>query len=140
MKLVTRKVRFHEIDAAQLVFFGTFMTYAHEAMEELFAELKDGYHGLVQTRKVGLPAVHVEADYRAPLRFGDTVDIEIRVSRLGKRSANITYRMIRHHDQVESALIQHTVVTTDLEQMCSCEMPVDVRAILEQHYDKPPTS
>lgn len=58
-------------------------------MEEAEAELLDRL-GLVKELYGHLPRVHVDMDYRFPLRFWDEVDVTVRVSELGRTS--ITYR------------------------------------------------
>ncbi|EYF01570.1 acyl-CoA thioesterase [Chondromyces apiculatus] len=136
MFVYRRMVRFEEVDAAGLVFFARFVGYAHEAMEQLFAPVEGGYAGLILARRVGLPAVRVEADHPAPVRYGDTLRIETTVARLGTRSATLRYRMFRASDEVLAAEIRHTVVTTDLEKLVSCAMPADVRAVLESHVEE----
>lgn len=129
-----RPIRFEEVDAAGLVFFARFAAYAHEAMERLFAPLEGGYPALILTRRIGLPAVRLEAEYAAPVRYGEALRIETTVARLGNRSATLRYRMIRG-DGTLCAELRHTVVTTDLDQVASCPMPEDVRAVLAAHLE-----
>ena len=124
-----RVVRFQDVDPAGLLYFPLFLSYAHEAMEELFGALNGGYVGLIQKRKIGLPAVRVETDFRAPLVYGDRVRIEVTVPRLGNRSLTLRYRFMRCHDETLAAEMLHTVVTTDLTQTKSCDMPQDVRDV-----------
>ncbi|AKT38996.1 acyl-CoA thioesterase [Chondromyces crocatus] len=131
-----RPVRFEEVDAAGLVFFPRFLGYAHEAMEQLFASLEGGYARLILERRVGLPAVRLETEFAAPVRYGETLRIETTVARLGNRSAVLRYRMIRQHDSVLAAEIRHTVVSTDLAGLVSCDMPPDVRAVFVAHLEK----
>jgi 4-hydroxybenzoyl-CoA thioesterase len=133
-----RAVKFEEVDAANIVFFARFVTYAHEAMEDFFGGLEGGYAGLILARRVGFPAVHVDIDFKAPARYGDVLRIETRVARLGNRSAVLWYRM--HHVEGGSlgrlaCDLKHTVVTTDLRTLTSCDMPADVRALLAQHLE-----
>ncbi len=135
MNSTERAVAFHEVDAAGLVFFPHFLTYAHEAMERLFGGLDGGYVALVTTRRIGLPAVHVECDFVAPLTYGDVARIETSVAKLGNRSMVLRYRVLRASDGRASAEIRHTVVATDLDRLESCAMPDDVRAIAEQHLE-----
>jgi 4-hydroxybenzoyl-CoA thioesterase len=130
-----RPIKFEEVDAANIVFFARFVTYAHEAMEHFFSALPGGYAGLILERRVGFPAVHVEITFTAPARYGDVLRIETRVARLGNRSAVLWYRM---HHVVSGRLaceLKHTVVTTDLGTLRSCDMPADVRALLAQHLE-----
>lgn len=140
MVIYERPIKFEEVDAAHIVFFARFAAYAHEAMEHLFAPLDGGYAGLVLARRIGLPAVRVEVDFPAPVRYGDALRIETSVARLGNRSATLRYRMIRARDSVLSADLRHTVVTTDLAALASCPMPDDVRAILAAHLDAVPAA
>ncbi len=134
-----RPVRFEDVDAARIVFFGRYFFYAHEAMEHFFAGLGGGYARLILERGVGLPAVDVSAEYHAPVRYGDVLHIQTTTARLGNRSAQLRYRMVVAADGVEAVTVLHTVVTTDLAAMESVDMPPDVRAILEAHLEPSPT-
>lgn len=138
MVSLDRPIRFEEVDAAGIVFFAHHLAYAHEAMERFFAPLEGGYAGLILGRRIGLPAVRVEADYKAPARYGETLRIETSVVRVGGRSATLRYRMLRAHDGVLSADLRHTVVTTDLVRLKSVPMPEDVRALLHAHLEIEP--
>lgn len=130
-----RAVRFHEVDPAGLLFFPHFLTYAHEAMERLFDPLEGGYARLVTERRVGLPAVAIHSDFRAPLRYGDTAVVETSVARLGNRSMTLRYLFVRESDRVLAAEVRHTVVTTDLALLQSCPMPDDVRRVAGAHLE-----
>lgn len=134
--LVTRRaVAFQEVDAAGLVFFPHFLTYAHEAMEQLFATLEGGYHRLVMQRRLGLPAVRVVVDYSAPLVYGDAARVETAVVHIGNRSLVIRYRFLRESDGVLVAVVRHTVVVTDLDQKKSAPMPDDLRHAAEAQFE-----
>jgi 4-hydroxybenzoyl-CoA thioesterase len=126
-----RPVGFEDVDAAGIVFFSRFFGYCHEAMEAMLAPLDGGYARLIVTRKLGLPAVHVEADFRSPLRFGDVVRIETTVERLGTSSVALRFDLARGADAI--ATIRHVVVLTNLETMRSAPLPDDVRAVLARH-------
>lgn len=135
MFVYEREIRFHEVDGAGLLFFPRFFTYAHEAMEGLFAPVDGSYAGLILDRRIGLPAVAVHSDFKAPLRYGDRVRVETRVTRLGSRSLELSYRFLRASDGVLSAEMRHTVVCTDLAAMKSTDMPEDVRAVAVAHLE-----
>lgn len=105
-------------------------------MERLFDALEGGYAGLVVGRGVGLPAVRVESEFKAPLALGESVRIETSVARLGNRSFTLRYRFVRANDGVLSAELLHTVVSTDLSGMKSCDMPDDVRRVVESHLER----
>lgn len=131
MHVYEREVRFEEVDAARIVFFARFMNYAHEAMESLLGGLDGGYVRLVNERRIGMPAVHVDADFRAPLRFGDAMRIETYAARIGNKS--VTYRYEFFKGTTHVATIEHVCAVTDLDAMKAIPIPDDVRALLERH-------
>lgn len=133
MIALTRPIKFEDVDAAGIVFFARYVTYAHEAMEHFFSALDGGYPRLIMERRIGLPAVHLDVSYRAPARYGDTLRIETTVDRVGNRSAVLRYRMILQGVERLAAEIAHTVVLSDLRTITSCDMPDDVRAQLLAH-------
>jgi len=135
VKRFSRPIRFEEVDAAGIVFFGRFLGYAHEAMEGFFSELEGGYPRLITVRKIGLPAVDVKMSFLAPARYGDVLAIDTTTAKLGSRSATLRYRMRREGDGVQVALVEHTVVTSDLTAMRSVDMPADVRSIFSAHLE-----
>ena len=135
MIVYERPIRFEEVDAARIVFFARYLNYAHEAMEHFFAGLEGGYPKLIVGREIGLPAVDVKMQFFAPVRYADALRIETTTARLGTRSATLRYRMFRASDGVQAALVEHTVVTTDLLAVESVEMPADVRAIFSAHLE-----
>ncbi len=135
MIVYERPIRFEEVDAAQIVFFARYLGFGHEAMEHFFAGLEGGYVALIRDRHVGLPAVDVRIRYFAPTRYGDVLHIETTTARLGGRSAVLRYRMRKAADDVVACEVEHTVVTSDLREVRSCDMPADVRAIFEAHLE-----
>lgn len=137
MFVYERPVRFEDVDAAQIVFFARYLHYCHEAMEALMGAADGGYPGMIMGRKIGLPAVRVECEYRAPLRFGDVARLHVTVPQLGNRSATLRYAIQRADSGDEVAVILHKVVISDLTQLRSIEMPPDIRAALAAHVTPP---
>lgn len=130
-----RPIRFEDVDAAGIVFFARYLNFCHEAMEAFFSSLSGGYVDLILKRKLGLPAVKVELEYHAPLRYGDAVRIEVTTARVGKSSAVLRYLCRREADGAAVATILHTVVLSDLTRMKSVPMPDDVRNVLLAHVE-----
>lgn len=123
-----RQIRFQEVDAAGILFFPIFLELAHEAMEAFFDQLEGCYAGLLMKRRVGLPTVKLESDFRRPLRFGDEARIQLTVSHVGTRSLRLSYAV--HDDSgALSAQIEQVVVCMNLDRLESCDMPADVRAL-----------
>ena len=132
-----RAVRFEDVDAAGIVFFAHIFSYCHEAMEALFAPLDGGYVKLITERRLGLPAVRVAADFTAPLRYGDTAVIEVRVENVGVTSCTLAYTLTRARDGARVATVTHVCVLSDLRTLHKVKIPDDVRAVLEANRVAP---
>lgn len=132
-----RAVRFEEVDAAGIAFFGYFLNWCHEAMASFFDPIPGGYAGLILDRRFGFPAVHVTSDWKAPVRYGDRMSIETSVARIGTTSVTFRYVFTRlassRGSAAHVATIDHVCVATNLETMTKAPLPDDCRALLEQH-------
>jgi 4-hydroxybenzoyl-CoA thioesterase len=133
MFVYERPVRFEDVDAARILFFARFFNYGHEAMEAFFGQFEGGYVRLIMERHIGMPAVHVECDFRAPLRFGDVARIEVTVPHVGGKSCSFRYAFKRAADGAEVATLLHVCAVSDLRELRAIPIPDDVRAVLERH-------
>lgn len=139
-------VRFADVDHAGIVYFPRFFHFFHVAFEEMWrARLgARAYVDLLDRDRLGFPAVRAECDYRSPLRFGDTAEIEVRVVRLGRTSVTFGYRVYRAGDErvarVLAAEGQTVSAVVDLARFAATEPPEAVRAILLGLVEDPPAA
>ena len=126
-------VRFNDVDHAGIVYYPVFYHYFHVAFEELFRDRMgaQAYLDLLERRRIGFPAVHSECDYRAPLRFADSAETEIRLLKLGTKSISLGYRVSRVKDaaRVLAAEGLVTCAVTDLVAFRAVEIPEELRAM-----------
>ncbi len=127
------RVGFEEVDAAGIAYFARFFGWCHDAMAAMLAALEGGYRGMVADRRLGLPAVHVEADFASPLRFDDEIRIDVTVERMGASSVALRFRLERTADAGNVATIRHVVVLTDLTSMHAVPLTDDLRALFARH-------
>ncbi|HXT20355.1 MAG TPA: thioesterase family protein [Thermoanaerobaculia bacterium] len=117
------KVRFGDIDHAGIVYYPRFLHYFHVALEEFFSEVVGiEYHTVINEQRFGLPSVHLEIDFRRPLRFGDRIDVELRGLELGNTS--VTWRYVVWK-QDGSLAAEATIVTVgmDMDSYAKRELP-----------------
>lgn len=131
MSFVTnRKIRFADEDHARIVYYPRFFHFFHEAFEEMFEARGVPYRQCLD-EGVGWPAVHAEADYRRPVRFGDTLSIEVRVAKLGESSATFEY-VGTIAGETEPAVIGRVVVACiDMTTYRAQPIPLKYRAMFE---------
>jgi 4-hydroxybenzoyl-CoA thioesterase len=128
-------VRFADVDHAGIVYYPRFFHYFHLAFEELWRQRLGAraYVELLDRDRVGFPAVHADCDFKSPLRFGDTADIELTVTRLGDTSVTFQYRVFRGNPDGDAVLCaQGTVVcaVVDLTRFRAVAPPAAVRELL----------
>lgn len=122
-------VRFADVDHAGIVYYPVFFHYFHVAFEEMFRERMGAraYVELLDERRIGFPAVSSKASYSAPLRFGDEVEVEVSVERLGTKSITFHYRAYRAADQVVAADGEVICAVVDLSSFQAVPIPPDLR-------------
>ncbi|NVB39862.1 acyl-CoA thioesterase [Pseudenhygromyxa sp. WMMC2535] len=130
-------IGFGDCDPAGIVYFPRYFDFFHQAMESWFpAALGMGYAEFVRGRKLGFPAVHSEADFVAPSRFGDRVAIHLRVAKLGRSSITLDYE-VRGPVEGELRVKGRTVcVVMDLDERSpgherAVPVPEDLRGRIE---------
>jgi 4-hydroxybenzoyl-CoA thioesterase len=126
------QVRFGDVDHAGIVYYPHFFIYFHEAFEDFFNDAGISYVQLLDERRIGFPTVHVDTDYKAPLRYGDRLDIEVSVSKLSNRSVVMRYDGFRHRDGKLSVSCVITTVCVDMDTFTSREIPPDLRELFER--------
>ena len=89
---ITRRVEFSETDMAGIMHFSNFFRFMETAEGAFFRSL--GYSVALSRNglAVGLPRVHAECDYMAPLRFEDEVLVHLLVEKKGTRSLTYLFR------------------------------------------------
>lgn len=127
-------VRFGDIDQAGIVYYPRFLHYFHIALEEFFShELRIDYPTVILRHRIGLPTVHLETDFRKPLRYGDVFEVEIRVLAVGETSIKFGYTAY-FEDQDIIALEGHNItVCIDIQGFEKKKIPKWLREKLESY-------
>ena len=125
-------VRFGDVDHAGIVFYPKFFVFFHEAFEQFFNDAGFPYHLLIDERRVGFPTVHINCDYKKPLRYGDQLDLELSVSKLGVHSATFRYVGYRHRDGLHAVTAEIVTACVDMQSFQAVAIPDDLRALLQR--------
>ncbi len=102
--------RFGDIDHAGIAYYPKLLHYFHCCFEDWWAEgLGAPYPRVMREDNLGLPAVHLDVDFFAPVRYGDTPDVHLGVLRVGRSSVEFAFWMSQPDD--ERPLCRARVVT-----------------------------
>jgi 4-hydroxybenzoyl-CoA thioesterase len=126
-------VRFAECDPAGLVYYPVLFHYWHSAMEVFFAaRCGTSYARLVAERRLGFPTVSARAEFDAPFVYGDEVEVEVFVSRVGNSSATFEYRLRRASDGALCARATLVQVAMQLDERRAVPVPAELRRAFER--------
>jgi 4-hydroxybenzoyl-CoA thioesterase len=130
---VERLIRFSDCDPAGIVFYPQYFVMFNGLMEDWFdGPLDIGFRKLVMDRRIGLPTVRLEADFKAVSRFGDSVMLSLDVERIGQRSLTLALSCTGTGASSGELRMQvrQVIVTTSLETHQAIDIPADLRAAI----------
>jgi len=126
------KVRFGDEDHAQIVYYPRFFHFFHCAFEDFFDEQGYRYRDCLDVDRVGWPAVHAEADFRRPVRFGEVITVALTIAEIGDKSATFDYVVTR--DDGDTACTGRVVVACiSMDDYRGRSIPDEYRALFERH-------
>ena len=125
-------VRFGDADPAGLVYYPVIFHYYHVAMEEfLAARCGTSYARLMSERRIGFPVVNVRSEFHAPIFYGDELEVEVAVERVGESSVTFAYSARRAPGQSPCARSTQVHVAMNLDARESVPVPEDLRRAFE---------
>ncbi len=127
------RVRFGDCDPAGLVYYPVIFHYCHVAMEEFFAaRCGITYDRLMREERLGFPTVNVQAEFFAPLVYGDEAEVEVSVSRVGRSSVMFVYEVKRAGDRTLCARSTQVHAAMNLDTRRAVPIPETHRAVFLQ--------
>jgi 1,4-dihydroxy-2-naphthoyl-CoA hydrolase len=130
------RVALHDSDAGGVMFFAHHFRHAHDAYEAFMASIGHPLDRLIREGRTLLPLVHAEADYRAPLRHGQSVSVHVSVAAVGSSAFTLDYRFV--DDEGRTCALARTVhAHLDRDRGASAPLPAEMAAALEERRSRP---
>ena len=126
---VQRLVRFSDCDPAGMVFYPQYFVMLNGLVEDWFTQgLGVNYAHLLGPRRIGLPMVSLQADFKLPSRMGDTIALQLQLARKGRRSLTLQVRCLGTDNENDTVrwTAQAVIVTTSLAHDGAIDIPQDV--------------
>ncbi len=132
--VATCPVRFGDIDHAGVMYYPRLFDRMHRFFEDFWpAATGRTYHDVLEGDGIGFPLADVHATFSRPFKFGDVMQIDLSVKRLGRSS--VTWRMLLSVVGDERPRAKVTMVTPviAMETFRPTELPDDYRAALRPY-------
>ncbi len=130
-------VRFRDVDAFGHVNNAVFLSYAEQA-RILYLTASLG-HPITLTDVEELPLIlaRLEVDYRAPIFFGQTVEVGTRIDWIGTSSFAMSHRLTAGDDAHRVADVASVLVSYDYDAARAIRVPDDWRRRFEATEGRP---
>ena len=127
------RIRFAHCDPAGIVFYPQYYVMFQGLVEDWFNDaLAIPYHEVIGPRRIGLPTVHIDTDFRAPSPLGDDITLGLQCLKLGTRSFTLRFEAHGADGGLRVGSTQ-VLVTTDLNTHRAVEIPPDIRSAMQRY-------
>ena len=122
-----RLIRFSHCDPAGIVYFVNFFDMVGGVVEDWFREpVGLPFQEMHLERRLGFPIVNSGCEFFRPARLGDTLRLELAISRLGRSSIEFIVRGSVGGEEKFAA--RHKVALVSLDSFRALPIPQDMRA------------
>jgi len=106
---IEERVRWGDVDAASIIFYGAYIRFFEFAETELFRAVGLPYGVMFDQSDIWLPRVHLECDFLRAARLDDLLEVSVYVGRIGNSSMRLDFE-VRRKDEEELVATAHFVL------------------------------
>ena len=119
---IEERVRWGDVDAARIIFYGAYIHFFEYAETELFRAVGLHYGVMFDELKIWLPRVHLECDFLRVARLDDVLEVSVYVGRIGNKSMRLNFE-VRRKGSDELVATAHFVLAA-VNQMTFETVPI----------------
>lgn len=130
------RVRWGDVDAARIIFYGAYIRFFEIAETELFRAVGLPYSVMFDEIDVWLPRVHLECDFHHAARLDDLLEVSVYVGRFGNKSMRLDFEVRRKGDELLIAQAHFVLAAVRRDTFETVLIPDELRSRLAP-YTKP---
>jgi YbgC/YbaW family acyl-CoA thioester hydrolase len=92
---IEERVRWGDVDAARIIFYGAYIRFFEFAETELFRAVGLPYSVMFDELDIWLPRAHLECDFRHAAQLDDMLEVAVYVGRIGTKSLRLNFEVRR---------------------------------------------
>ena len=92
---IEERVRWGDVDAARIIFYGAYIRFFEFAETELFRAVGLPYSVMFDELVVWLPRAHIECDFRHAAQLDDLLEVSVFIGRTGRKSLRLNFEVRR---------------------------------------------
>jgi acyl-CoA thioester hydrolase len=138
---IEERVLWGDVDAARIIFYGSYIRFFEIAETELFRAVGLPYGVMFDELDIWLPRVHLECDFRRAAQLDDLLEVSVYVGKIGRTSLRLDFEVRRkgNDGQVEEGLIataHFVLVAASRDGLQPVPVPGELRRALEPYTER----
>jgi YbgC/YbaW family acyl-CoA thioester hydrolase len=109
---IEERVRWGDVDAAGIIFYGAYIRFFEFAETELFRAVGLPYSVMFDELDVWLPRVHLECDFHHAAKLDDLLEVSVYVGHFGNKSMRLDFEVRRKKGDEEIIAHAHFVLAS----------------------------
>ena len=135
---IEERVRWGDVDAAGIIFYGSYIRFFEIAETELFRAAGLPYGVVFDELNIWLPRVHLECDFHRAAQLDDLLEVSVWVGKIGTTSLRLNFEVRRkdRDNKIEEKLIataHFVLVSTRRDNLQPVPVPEELRRALEPY-------
>ena len=135
---IEERVRWGDVDAAGIIFYGSYIRFFEIAETELFRAVGLPYGVVFDELNIWLPRVHLECDFHRAAQLDDLLEVSVWVGKIGTTSLRLNFEVRRkdRDNKIEEKLIataHFVLVATRRDNLRPVPVPEELRRALEPY-------
>lgn len=132
---IEERVRWGDVDAAGIIFYGSYIRFFEIGETELFRAVGFPYGKVFDELNMWLPRVHLECDFHRAAQMDDLLQVSVYVGKIGRTSLRLNFEVRRKNDggEIEEQLMataHFVLVSTDRDNLKPLPVPEELRRAL----------
>jgi YbgC/YbaW family acyl-CoA thioester hydrolase len=107
--IIEERVRWGDVDAARIIFYGAYIRFFEFAETELFRAVGLPYGVMFDELDVWLPRAHLECDFRRAAQLDDLLEVSVYVGHTGTKSLRLNFE-VRRKGEAELVAEAHFIL------------------------------
>jgi YbgC/YbaW family acyl-CoA thioester hydrolase len=124
------RVRWGDVDAAGIIFYGAYIRFFEIAETELFRAVGLPHSVMFDELDVWLPRVHLECDFHHVARLDDLLEVSVFVGRFGNKSMRLDFEVRRKGDELLIAQAHFVLTSVRRDTFATVSVPAELRSRL----------
>src|SRR5882724_6812743 len=120
---IEERVRWGDVDAAHIIFYGSYIRFFEFAETELFRAVGLPYSVMFDELDIWLPRVHLECDFRHAAQLDDLLQVSVYVGRFGNKSIRLDFEVRRKGEEALIATAHFVLAAVRSETFETVRIP-----------------